>query len=40
MERKIGKAIVTGYCIKFKSIKDIHVDALMDAIRYGVESTK
>lgn len=38
--KKIGKAIVTGYCIKFKSIKDIHVDALMDAIRYGVESTK
>lgn len=25
---KIGKATVTGYCIKFKSLKDIHTDIL------------
>ena len=31
----IGKANVTGYCIKFKSIKDIDLDILQSAIRYG-----
>lgn len=33
----IGKASVTGYCIKFKALKDINVDILKSAIRYGVE---
>jgi len=36
---KIGKASVTGYCIKFKTIKDINIDVLEAAIRYGVEAT-
>jgi hypothetical protein len=36
---KIGKASVTGYCIKFKTIKDINIDILEAAIRYGVEAT-
>jgi len=36
---KLGKAGVTGYCIKFKTIKDINVAILEDAIRYGVEAT-
>ncbi len=35
---KIGKASVTGYCIKFKALKDIHMDVLEAAIRYGVEA--
>lgn len=35
----IGKASVTGYCIKFKSINDIHLDVLKDAIRFGFEAT-
>jgi hypothetical protein len=30
---KIGKASVTGYCIKFKSLKDINVEVLEAAIR-------
>jgi Domain of unknown function (DU1801) len=34
----IGKASVTGYCIKFKRLKDIHVDVLEAAIRYGLEA--
>jgi hypothetical protein len=34
--KKIGKASVTGYCIKFKALKDIHIDILEAAIRYGV----
>ena len=34
---KIGKASVTGYCIKFKRLKDINIDILEAAIRDGVE---
>jgi hypothetical protein len=37
--KKLGKASVTGYCIKFKALKDINIDILADAIRYGVEHT-
>ena len=36
--KKIGKASVTGYCIKFKSLKDINIDILEEAIRYGFEA--
>jgi hypothetical protein len=36
---KLGKASVTGYCIKFKALKDIDLDALEAAIRYGFENT-
>jgi len=35
--KKLGKASVTGYCIKFKSLKDINVEVLEDAIRDGVK---
>jgi hypothetical protein len=35
---KIGKASVTGYCIKFKTLKDINVEILIEAIRYGFEA--
>ena len=34
---KIGKAKVSGYCIKFKSLKDINRDILEAAIKYGIE---
>jgi hypothetical protein len=34
---RLGKASVTGYCIRFKSIKDINIDVLEEAIRYGAE---
>jgi Domain of unknown function (DU1801) len=37
--KDLGKASVTGYCIKFKTIKDIDIDILEAAIRYGVEAT-
>ncbi|MDX2068834.1 MAG: DUF1801 domain-containing protein [Haliscomenobacter sp.] len=33
----IGKASVTGYCIKFKALKDIKLDVLEAAIRDGFE---
>jgi len=35
--KKLGKASVTGYCIKFKTLKDINIDVLQAAIRFGVE---
>lgn len=35
--KKIGKASVTGYCIKFKLLKDINIEILKSAIRNGVE---
>lgn len=34
---KIGKAKVTGYCIRFKTLKDINLAILESAIRYGFE---
>jgi hypothetical protein len=34
---KLGKASVSGYCIKFKTLKDIDTDILEAAIRSGVE---
>ncbi|NUY82363.1 DUF1801 domain-containing protein [Flavobacterium sp. MAH-1] len=33
---KLGKASVSGYCIKFKTLKDIDIDTLEAAIRYGI----
>ncbi len=32
----IRKAKVTGYCIKFKTLHDINLDHLTEAIRYGL----
>ena len=37
--KKLGKASVSGYCIKFKALKDIDTDTLVAAIRYGVAAT-
>ena len=37
--KELGKASVTGYCIKFKTLKDINIDILEAAIRYGVGAT-
>ena len=34
---RIGKASVTGYCIKFKSTKDINLETLQSAIKDGFE---
>ncbi len=37
--KKLGKANVSGYCIRFKALKDIDIDKLEGAIRYGVEAS-
>jgi hypothetical protein len=34
--KKLGKASVTGYCIRFEALKDINLDTLEAAIRYGL----
>ena len=38
--KTLGKASVTGYCIKFKQLKDIKTDVLEDAILYGVKTSQ
>ena len=35
---KIGKASVTGYCIKFKTLNDINLEVLEAAIQHGFEA--
>jgi len=35
--KKIGKASVSGYCIKFKTLKDINIDILEAVLRYRFE---
>jgi len=37
--KTIGKANVTGYCIKFRSLIDINMDILYSAIKDGLEQT-
>jgi hypothetical protein len=37
--KKLGKASVTGYCIKFKTMKDINTDILETAIRFGFHAS-
>lgn len=37
--KNLGKASVTGYCIKFKKLKDVNRDVLQAAIRDGIKQT-
>ena len=37
--KRIGKASVSGYCIKFRTLTDINIDVLEEAIRYGIASS-
>ncbi len=37
--KKLGKASVTGYCIKFKTLSDMKIDVLQAAMQYGIEQT-
>jgi hypothetical protein len=34
--QSIGKATVTGYCIKFKKLSDVHINILQEAIMQGI----
>ncbi len=33
---RIGKATISGYCIKFRQLADINIPVLLDAIKYGM----
>jgi hypothetical protein len=37
--KALGKASVTGYCMKFKTLKDVNMNVLRRAIQYGIEQT-
>jgi hypothetical protein len=37
--KHLGKAKITGYCIKFKALRDINVETLKAAIQYGINQT-
>jgi hypothetical protein len=37
--KELGKASVTGYCIKFKRLSEIKMEVLQAAIRYGISQT-
>jgi len=37
--KDLGKASVTGYCIRFKTLKDINTDVLEAACAFGFENT-
>ncbi len=37
--KDLGKASVTGYCIRFKTLKDININVLKAALRFGLENT-
>ncbi len=34
----LGKASISGYCIRFKTLQDINLEVLKAAIRYRIES--
>jgi len=36
--KELGKASVTGYCIRFKTLKDINIEILEGAIRFGFKA--
>lgn len=38
--KELGMASVSGYCIKFKALKDINLNILEAAVRYGVAATR
>lgn len=38
--KTLGKATVTGYCIRFKTLKDINTDVLKAAIAFGFENSQ
>jgi hypothetical protein len=37
--KKLGKASITGYCVRFKTLKDLNMEVLEAVIRYGVGAT-
>lgn len=38
--KRLGKASVTGYCIKFKTLADLDLGVLEEAIRFGLNPSE
>jgi hypothetical protein len=38
--KSIGKAHISGYCIKFKTMEDINFNILKEALKYGIEANQ
>jgi len=38
--QRLGKASVTGYCIKFRSLADLDIAVLDEVIRFGLETPR
>lgn len=38
--KRIGKATITGYCIKFRKLADVDMGVLAEAIRGGIERAR
>ena len=38
--KKLGKVNVSGYCIKFKAVKEINLDILKEVIQFGFDNGK
>lgn len=38
--KRLGKASVTGYCIKFRTLGSIDADVLVEAMKDGIEKTR
>lgn len=36
---RLGKASVSGYCIAFKTLKDVNINVLEEAIQYGLKAS-
>ncbi|MBX3378992.1 MAG: DUF1801 domain-containing protein [Phycisphaeraceae bacterium] len=34
--KTLGKASLTGYCVRFKGLKDVDIDVLEEVLRYGL----
>ena len=34
--KNLGKASLTGYCIRFKGLKDLNIDVVEEVLRYGL----
>ena len=37
---RLGKASVTGYCIKFRRLEDLDLEVLEEALRFGLEAPR
>lgn len=37
---RLGKASITGYCIKFKTLRALHMDVMKELLEYGLNGVR